>query len=249
MGCPAFIVRGGPVRTLTRTIKGKTGNRLLDSLSSRELSRILAHTTLVELTAGEKVYQPGRRIAAAYFPIDCVLAVVIRLVDGSEAELASIGWEGVLGARSIQGFDRAPFPTYCTVPGRALRLPLQYFYRFAAPNSRLWVRALRYRAAFMTTVVWLSACNRFHTPQQRCARWLLRTHDCVPRDSFEITHQFLARLLGIQRPAATLCAGELQRRGAITYTRGKVTIKNRKVLESCACECYGRIARELRHTL
>ncbi len=141
--------------------------------------------------------------------------------DGSAVETAAVGWEGMVGLAGFLGTDRTTAQAFCQIRGDALRSILN-----------------RYTHAHFTQVAQASACKRLHTMRQRCARWLLETHDRVHRDTFPLTQELLAQMLGVTRPSVTVAARTLQQAGLIRYRRGEITVLDRDGLEEAACECY-----------
>jgi CRP-like cAMP-binding protein len=228
---------------MARAAPGATGNALLDSLPAAELAAVLDRSTRVMLTAQEPLYQPARRrLSSVYFPVDSMISLVQVMNDGSELEFNSVGRHGVSGARSLLGSRGPARNAVCSLAGWTYRVPMESFLELAAPASVLLRAMLRYNAAVMNIVAQYSACNQFHEPAERCARWLLLAHDHTRRDSFEITHHFLARLLGLHRPGLSLAVGRLKKRGAIAVERGRITIRDRAQLNAASCECYGRMS-------
>lgn len=224
-----------------------TGNKFLDSLPPHEQGAILALCSLIELKPGDTTYKAGRRYRYVYFPVDCAISLLVRMANGSEAELIAMGREGGHGAtRAVVGIDKASYHSICSLAGRSYRISTEAFRRLAVPGTTAYRRALQYHASLIIGIGFFAGCNRFHTPVQRTACWLLLGADHTGRDTLELTHAFLGRLLGIHRPAASLAAGQLQRSGAISYRRGKVAIRSRKRLASLACECYGKLSAEFR---
>lgn len=231
---------------MARSPTHKTANCLLDALPGPERAALLARAALVELAVQEAIYVPGAPLVHVYFPVDCVISMLQRMDNGSESELSSVGREGMAGIVCLLDADRTPLPAVCTQSGTAYRVPVGDFLRAAGPANQLRRRALQYVAILAFELGQHSVCNRFHQPTQRLARWLLLNYDRTERDSLEITHLFLTRLMGIQRPAVSLAANTLQKNGAISYQRGRIELKSRQRLEAAACECYGKIAAEFR---
>lgn len=222
-------------------------NRLLEALPPSEAAAVLQRAALVELTVEESIYRAGRAISYVYFPIDCALALVAQLEDGSETEVCSIGSEGVATPRVLLGFTELTQAALCVAPGHAWRVGADTFVELGGESPELRRLTLRYGAALLDIYMHYSACNRFHSALQRCARWLLLVRDRTGRDSVKVSHQFLARLLGMHRPAITLALGTLQRNGAIATTRGEITIADPEKLGEASCECYRNIARAFVH--
>lgn len=140
---------------------------------------------------------------------------------------------------TILGADRSPLLVMAQIPGEALRVSASVFREIAEDDASLRLLTLRYSHALLEQTAQSVACNRRHSTVQRCARWLLMTHDRAHSDEFGLTHQFLAMMLGVRRASVTVAAGELQRAKLIRYLYGRVAIENRRGLEEAACECYG----------
>lgn len=195
------------------------------------------------------MFDVDRRIEYVYFPEDALISVVSVMTDGSAVETATIGDEGVVGLPVFLGTDRTPAQAFCQVPGQAYRLESDAFRRELARPGGLRDALSLYTQALFTQVAQSSACNRLHTMRERCARWLLQTHDRVGRDEFPLTQQFLSQMLGVRRATVTEAAGGLQADGLITYEYGRITIRDRRRLEAASCECYEITRREFARLL
>jgi CRP-like cAMP-binding protein len=145
----------------------------------------------------------------------------------------------MVGLPLVWGDDRAPTSVYVQVPGVGRRMKATLFTQELARSASMRTVMLRYGHAFFNQVAQSAACNHFHSLEQRCCRWLLMTHDRMHSDEFLLTQEFLAMMLGVQRTGVTAAAGTLQRAGLIRYSRGNVTILNRRALIHRSCECYG----------
>ena len=221
-----------------------TGNRLLDSLPRADIERLRPHLEAVSVGVKHVVYEPNGPIKHVYFPTGCVISLVTYLEDGASVEMATVGREGMVGLPIFLGADTMPSRAFGQVPGDALRITAAAFTEEIKRNGPL-VRVLnRYTQALFNQVAQTTACNRVHLVEQRCARWLLQTHDRVGSDQFFLTQEFLAQMLGVRRSGVSAAAGLLQKAGLIRYARGRITILDRPGLESAACECYGVIKRE-----
>jgi CRP-like cAMP-binding protein len=188
------------------------------------------------------IYQPDETIGEAYFPIDSVLSVVTRMKDGHAIEVGTIGREGTSAFPLLLGATTSANESYCQVPGSAVRISAELFQELRA--SKLFRGLLdRYVQSYVNMLGQLAACNRLHNVLERCARWLLMTHDRVNSDQIPLTHEFLAMMLGTQRSGVTIAAATLQNAGFIRYGHGIITILDREGLESASCECY-EVARE-----
>ena len=189
------------------------------------------------------LYAQGREITNVYFPVGGMISLVVKMTDAADVEVMTVGSEGVIGIPVILGVTFSSMEALCQVPGRALKIPaavlLEEIRRTASLNRLL----LRYADAIMVQVAQHAACNRSHSTEQRCARWLLMTHDRVEGDEFPLTQQFLAQMLGVRRATVTDIAGALHKARLIDYRRGRIRIVDRRGLEGAACECYDVVRR------
>jgi CRP-like cAMP-binding protein len=219
-------------------------NRLLGLLSSRDYERLRPHLHRVPLAYRQSLYRVRQRLGFVYFIESGVGSLVNTMANGAAAEVGTIGNEGMVGLPLLLGDDRAPTSVYVQVPGMGLRMTAARFSAELAHSASMRTVMLRYAHALFNQVAQSAACNHFHTLQQRCCRWMLMTHDRMQSDEFLLTQEFLAMMLGVQRTGVSLAAGALQRAGLIHYSRGVVTILNRRGLQQRACECYGLSKRE-----
>jgi CRP-like cAMP-binding protein len=223
----------------TRDVNGiARRNALLAALPEPDLAKMTARMENVELEIRDRLFASNRPIRDVYFPLDGVCSVVGFLSSGQPVEVATIGREGFVGLPLFLGADRTPAETFSQVRGSALRMSAGDFLAEVKRSQALRDVLHRYTQAMFTLVAQGSVCNRAHSVVERCARWLLLTHDRVGTDVFELTQDFLAQMLGVRRATVSEAAGALQRKGAIEYRRGRITIKNRKQLEALSCECY-----------
>lgn len=218
-----------------------SGNLLLDALPDDEIALVLPLLKRLSFASGAVVYAVGAPITHAYFPESCVMSVLAIMGDGEAVEVGTIGNEGVIGHGLFYGADRSPRRTIAQIPGDAWSVSVADFQRAVDLSPRLGELLPRYSRTFFDQVAQSVACNRLHSVEQRCARWLLMTHDRVGRTDFTLTQEFLAYMLGVRRPGVTVAAGALQRAGVIRYTRGRIRVLDRRGLEAAACECYGAV--------
>jgi CRP-like cAMP-binding protein len=220
-------------------ISGPTRNRILDTLPPEERRALEPHLKDASFKPGEIIYRPGERLSHIYFPTTCVFSVVMLMQDGAGVEIDTTGREGLTGSLQVLlSSDSAQSQTFCQVPGDAKRMPLDAFKKCLAGGEKLRSLTERYARSSVTLMGQSIACNRLHTLNERCARWLLLTHDRVGSDQFKLTQEFLATMLGVHRPAVSVAAGALQQAGFIRYRRGFVTVVDAEGLESASCECY-----------
>jgi CRP-like cAMP-binding protein len=214
-------------------------NRLLGLLRPSDYARLRPHLRPVQLEYRQPLYNAHEAIGYVYFIEAGVGSLVNTMANGDAAEVGTIGNEGMVGLPILLRDTMAPTSVYVQVPGHGLRMRAAPFRRELARSAALQTVMLRYAHAVFNQVAQSAACNQFHSIQQRACRWLLMTHDRMPSDEFLLTQEFLAMMLGVQRTGVTAAAGALQRAGLIRYTRGNVTIIDRRGLELRSCECYG----------
>ena len=220
-------------------------NRLLRALPAVELKRLLPRLERVSLEVREVVLDNDVPIEHVYFVESGVVSIVGILSDGTSVETATVGNEGLVGLPVFHGVDRTAAQAFCQVPGEALRMRATHFTTEIRRSGGNLVRMLgRYTEALFIQVAQSAACNRVHVVRERCARWILQTHDRVDGDSFPLPQRFLGQMLGVQRTTVTEAAGHLEERGLIEYRAGTVRVVDREGLEAAACECYAIIRRE-----
>jgi CRP-like cAMP-binding protein len=219
-------------------------NRLLAQLGADEWTRLSSRAEVVPLALREIVYDIDAPIEHAYFVEDGVISIVASALDGTAVETGTVGNEGFAGLPLFLGSDRTSAQAFCQVPGSAHRLTAAALGDALRCGPDLSAVLGRYTLAFLTQAAQGSACNRLHSMRQRCARWLLETHDRVVGDSFGLTHEFLSQMLGVRRATVSEIAAQLQRDGIIHYEYRRITILDRARLEEATCECYTVIRRE-----
>jgi CRP-like cAMP-binding protein len=214
-------------------------NRLLASLDRDEYGPLEPHLENVELRMSQILADQDEQFNHVYF-VESGVVSITNNVSGGTVEVGTIGNEGMAGLSVFLDAGAAPSRTFVQVPGEAKRMRAARFVELADANPALRKILNRYTQAFLTQVSQTAACNRMHLVEERCARWLLMTHDRVEgADTFPLTHQFLAFMLGARRSGVTVAAGTLQKAGLIEYRRGKITVLDRAGLEKASCDCYG----------
>jgi len=218
-------------------------NGLLAALPGVEQQRLAGELQLVDLGLRDLLYEVGQPIISVYFPLSCVLSMVTPVGD-EVVEVATVGPEGMVGLPAFLGATTSAHQVYCQVPGRALQFSVDTLARFVSDEGDLHRLLHRYTQAVMVFLGQSVACNRLHTIEQRCARWLAHTHDRVDQDRFPLTQEFLAQMLGVRRASVSISAQILQQAGLIRYSRGRITVLDRNGLHAAACPCYLIIRRE-----
>jgi CRP-like cAMP-binding protein len=194
--------------------------------------------TPVRLTLRQELVEPDVPIRDVYFIREGVGSMLATEQEGGEIEVGTIGNEGFVGLPVLNGADRTPYRIMVQVEGDAWRLPADAFRQLVDERATVRHLLLRYAQYFADQLSQSVACNRLHTVEERCARWLLMTHDRVHGDTFELTHEFLALMLGVRRAGVTVVMGVLQGAKIVEYTRGRVSVLDRPRLEEACCRCY-----------
>ena len=216
-------------------------NKILLSTSDSEYNSLRPHLEYVRLPNHLVLHESGGKLEFAYFPNRGLISLVVVMQDGRTAEAGVVGNEGFTGTPAVVGLSRSPLRAVVQVSGDGFRIKVGALRNTFESSPHLQLILNRYAAIRSMQVAQTAACNRLHDIKQRLARWLLMTQDRVDSGALPITHDFLATMLGTDRPSVSLAAGGLQKKGIIEYTRGAVKIVNRKKLEDSACECYGVI--------
>ena len=218
-------------------------NRILAILPDADRHRLLPLMERVRLELKHVLYEPNAPVAYVYFPLTGVMSLLTVMDDGSSIEVATVGNEGMVGLPVFLGAGSMPGKALSQIPGDSMRMPAESFRREANAGGALQAILQRYTQGLLNQIAQSAACNRLHPMTERCARWLLMTHDRVGRDEFPLTHEFLSQMLGVRRATVTVATGTLQQAGLIRSRRGSITILDREGLENASCECY-RIIRE-----
>jgi CRP-like cAMP-binding protein len=214
-------------------------NTILAKLPEPEFERIHHRLELVDIKIRQQIYQPGQPITEVYFPLASVFSLVGQADDKEVVvEIATIGWEGMVGLPLFLGVGSSPHATFCQIPGPAARLSADDLRRALTADGAMHHELNRFTQATMVQIAQNVVCNSTHATEQRAARWLLTTQDRVGTDEFPLTQEFLAQMLGVRRPTVSEIAGRLQVAGLIRYSRGIITITDRASLERTTCDCY-----------
>jgi CRP-like cAMP-binding protein len=216
-------------------------NIILLSTSDSDYRSLRPHLEYVNLPNHLVLDEAGGKLEFAYFPNRGLISLVVVMKDGKTAEAGIIGNEGFTGTPAAVGLSMSPLRAVVQITGDGFRVGVGVLQNTLESAPRLHWMLSRYAVVLEMQVAQTAACNRLHDIEQRLARWLLMTQDRVDSGSLPITHDFLATMLGTDRPTVSLAAGVLQKKKLIKYTRGAVKIVNRRKLEDSACECYGVI--------
>jgi len=225
------------------------GNLVLAFLPPEEMERVRPKLQTVDLEQGKVLYEARTPVDHVYFLDQGMISVVSNMRNGDSIEVGTIGTEGLAGMSVILGVDAVPYRHTVQVAGRAQQMSASALTAELATNVTLRTILNRYLAAFNTQVMQGMACNGLHSVIQRCCRWLLTTQDRLGSEELNITHEFLAQMLGVRRASVTEVLRPLQNEGLIRASRGKVVILDPKRLAEASCECYGIIRGEYQRLL
>ena len=221
-----------------RELHAAERNRLLRALPAAAYTALAPHMEPVEIPRGQVFWRPDGPIHAVYFPRTAVCSILTPLSDEAPVESATVGFEGMVGVPVVLGAASTHSQAIGQVSGTAARVDAGRFRDWLGQTDGALALLLRYAQALVEQTAQSVACNRKHAMEERCARWLLATRERVGADRFELTHEFLAAMLGVRRASVTVAAGMLQQAGLITYRRGRVTVLDGERLEQASCECY-----------
>ncbi len=224
--------------------KSLVANRLLAALPTKDYQRLLPELEQVTLTFADIIYEPGEKIRHVYFPSDSVVSLLATENHHSMLEVGMIGNEGMTGISVFMGVDTSRTRALVQGAGAAVRMKSAVLRGESNRVSSLRRLLHLYTHSLLMQMSLSSACIRFHTLNSRLARWLLMTHDRVASDEFRLTQEFMSSMLGVRREGVNKVAGHLQRERLISYSRGHVTVLNRKGLEKVSCDCYRTIRAE-----
>jgi CRP-like cAMP-binding protein len=219
-------------------------NRLLAAFPQVVSRKIAAHLESITLQRGMILHEPGAPVDQVYFP-DCGLISLVKAMrDGRTVEVGVVGIDGMTGVTRLLGMEPSTFESVVQVEGYGRRVKISTLQAQLERSHDFKALMLRYMSYRVTQLAQTAACNRLHTLRQRCCRWLLTAQDSVQAPTFTLTHEFLALLMGVNRPSVSLGIGMLQRQGLIKYRRASVTVIKRQALEEEACECYETLKRD-----
>jgi len=213
-------------------------NRVLNGLPEASRHLLLQHASLIELERDRVLYRSDGNISTIYFPTQGTVALLVGAQDGAPIEVAAVGNEGVVGITAVIGITRAPERAVVQFPGQALVVTARRFHEVLGCDEQFSLAMRRYLYLFLKEVMQSAACNRLHSVEERCARWLLIAHDRAGTDEFPLTQRFIAEMLGTRRANVNLALAAFGHAGAIDYSYRRITILDRKQLESFACPCY-----------
>ncbi len=219
-------------------------NRLLCELPDEVKVRIHPHLELVELKLGQVISEAGSKMRYVYFPTDSIISLLYVMENGSSAEIAVVGNDGMVGVALFMGGESTTSRAVVQSAGYAYRLFGQRLKDEFNRHGALLHLLLRYSQVLLTQMSQTAVCNRHHSIEQQLCRWLLLSIDRLPDEHLLMTQELIANMLGVRREGVTDAAGKLQRMGMINYSRGHIEVTDRKLLERTCCECYNVVKQE-----
>jgi Crp-like helix-turn-helix protein len=218
-------------------------NKLLSALEPSAYERLVPRLKPLELRAKQVLYKPDQPIREVYFPDDAVISLMAVMNNGDTLETSTVGLEGASWISADVGASSFPCETIVAIGGTAHRLSIEELDREMRQDHHFRDVVTAYSHALLIHSLRMTGCTGLHSLEQRCARWILLTSDRVPAGRFSITHEFLAMLLGVSRPALSAVIADFQRRGLLLFEHGRLSIRDRRGLCDAACECYEAIKR------
>jgi CRP-like cAMP-binding protein len=221
-----------------------TTNRLLAALPEKIYQALLPSLEAVALPLGKVVYESGGTQGYVYFPTSSIVSMLYVLADGASAEIAVTGNEGLVGIALFMGGETTPSRAVVQSAGHGYRLKAAVLKQAFETGGELQHLLLRFTQALITQMTQTAVCNRHHAVDQQLCRWLLLSLDRLPGNELVMTQELIANMLGVRREGVTEAAGNLQADGLIRYSRGRITVLDRRKLEARVCECYAVVKKE-----
>ncbi|MEA3175029.1 MAG: hypothetical protein QOF42_2440 [Gammaproteobacteria bacterium] len=219
-------------------------NQLLASLPDSEWERWSPLLEQVDMPLGEVLYESGVTLNHVYFPLTSIVSLLYVMENGASAEIAVVGYEGVVGISLFMGGESTPSRAVVQSAGTGCRLPAEIIKSEFGRSGAVLHLLLRYTQALITQMAQTAVCNRHHSLDQQLCRWLLLSLDRLQGSELVMTQELIANMLGVRREGVTEGALKLQKAGLIQYTRGHISVLDRKGLEDRTCECYAVVKRE-----
>ena len=232
------------ISSTTPAMPPPTANRLLAALPEEEYQRLAPHLEPFALPLGLVLYESGTHLPHVYFQTDGIVSLLYVMENGSSAEIAVTGSEGVVGVSLFMGGGHTTSRAVVQCSGHAYRLQAGYMMQEFERGGYLQNVLLRFTQALITQMAQTAVCNRHHTIDQQLCRWLLLSLDRLPGNQVKMTQELIANMLGVRREGVTAAASQLRSAGLVSYQRGLITVLDRPALEKRVCECYAVVKKE-----
>ncbi|MCZ8252336.1 MAG: Crp/Fnr family transcriptional regulator [Hylemonella sp.] len=224
-------------------------NQLLASLPEEEWARWLPQLEPVEFKLGQVLYESGSPQRYVYFPTSAIVSLLYVTENGSSAEIAIVGFEGIIGIALFLGGETSPSRGVVQSAGHGFRLRARVIQEEFSRSLPVMHLMLRYAQALIAQISQTAVCNRHHSVQQQLCRWLLMSLDRLPGNHLRMTQELISNMLGVRREGVTDNANKLQQAGLIRYARGQIEVLDRPGLEKVVCECYSVVKKEYERLL
>jgi len=224
-------------------------NYIFHSISETEWERLLPHIERVEIHLGKILYEPGTKMSHVYFPTTAIVSLFYALENGSSAEIAVVGNEGIVGISIFMGGESTSSRAVVQSAGFGYRIRSSIFLEEFNRSGPMMHLLLRYTQTLITQMCQTSVCNRHHTLDQQFCRWLLLSLDRLSSNPLNMTQELIANMLSVRREGVTEAALKVQKAGLIKYSRGHITILDGGGLENRTCECYQVVKTEYKRLL
>lgn len=216
----------------------RSSNQFLATLSEGDFNLLHGSLRPFKMEIGALLVATGATMPHVFFPLSGIISLVVRLSEGQSTETAMIGHDGLFGGSTALNGDFAINDAVVQASGDAQVIDIGPFRRAAARSDTLRTAIVRYEQALLVQAQQSAACNASHLVEARLSRWLLRARDLSDSDTMNLTQEFLATMLGVQRSSVSAVASALQRQGLIRYRRGSIHIEDLDGLRKSSCECY-----------
>ena len=217
-------------------------NELLCEFMHAKCSAWMNQLEAVVMPLGMVLSAPGQGSDHVYFPTTAIVSLSCLTQAGGSAEVAAVGRDGVVGVSALMGGGTASWGAVTQIAGRGFKLPAQVLKAEFNAGGMVMEVTLRYLKSLIGQISQTAVCNRYHSVDHQVCRWLLQALDRLPGNEVTVTHDLIAKALGVRREGVTESALKLQRVGVINYARGHITVTDKRRLLRCACECYGVFA-------
>jgi CRP-like cAMP-binding protein len=219
-------------------------NFILKALTTTDYDLWQPELEYVQLPLGRVLYESGDNQPYIYFPTTAIVSLLYVTENGSSAEIAVVGFEGVVGMALFMGGETTPSRAVVQSAGHGYRLKAANIKKAFNDSLPFMHLLLRYTQALLTQIAQTAVCNRHHSLSQQLMRWLLMSLDRLPGNELHMTQELISNMLGVRREGVTEAAHKLQALGFIKYSRGVIEVLDRKGLEKSVCECYSVVKNE-----
>ncbi len=226
------------------TAEVRNQNHVLAVVPADDWKRLAEHLEPVTWSLGQVLYESGATMQHMYFPTTAIISLLYVMENGSSAEIAVVGNEGLVGVSLFMGGESTPSRAVVQSAGLGFRIEAKIMkdeFNKAGPVMHV---LLRYTQALITQMAQTAVCNRHHSLDQQLCRWLLLSLDRLRGPELLMTQELIANMLGVRREGVTEAAMQLQAAGIIQYSRGRITVLDRPALERRTCECYAVVKKE-----